>query len=81
MDKARIIKQSLLCYDLGWLGFIPLLGLVPAIMAMLLSKRVYREAGKEWNPAQKYAFWGGFLGFTSFLISLAIGVLLLVQLF
>jgi len=58
MDKVRLIKRSVRCLLFGWLSLIPLLGLVPAFIALHLHRSVRREAGGEWNPAASYARWG-----------------------
>jgi hypothetical protein len=43
---------------MGWLGLIPLLGVPPAAIAVIVSKQTQMEVGEQWNPAEKYLFWG-----------------------
>jgi hypothetical protein len=61
MDRVFVIKGSLRCFTFGALSLLPVLGLVPAVLGIILYKRVQLEAGKEWNPARAYLLWGCFL--------------------
>ena len=69
MDKVRVIKRSLLCFRMGWLGLIPLLGVPPAAIAIIISKRTQMEVAEQWNPAGKYLFWGCLLAWAGLALS------------
>ena len=58
MDKVRIIERSVRCYRCGSYGLIPVLGTVPAIIAVLLYHKVRYELGPAWNPAGRHLRWG-----------------------
>jgi hypothetical protein len=62
MDKIRVIKRSLRCFNIGWFALFPFIGIVPALMAIMLSRKLKTEVGREWNPARKYVLWGYFMG-------------------
>ena len=80
MDKVRVIERSLRCCTAGWLALIPLVGLVPAIVAIRLRYQVRAEVGGEWNPAEAYLKWGWVLGWLGLLLSALLwgGVLVVV---
>ena len=73
MDRARVIERSLRCYRLSWLGLVPVLGVVPAVMALGLFRKVGEESGEQWNPARLYALAGLFIAIFGLLLSLAVG--------
>ena len=79
MDRVRVIEKSLHCFTAGWLGLIPLFGLVPATVAVILFHQVRAEAGGNWNPAHAHVKCGYVLGWIGLLLSgLWIGGVLLV---
>ena len=54
MDRITVIRRSLAIFALGWVALLPVLGIVPAIYALLAVRQVrdgYRDA---WNPASRY---------------------------
>ena len=69
MDKVRIIKRSLLCYNLSFFSLLPWLGVIPGAWAILLFWQVTDEAGEQWNPARKYALRGFFVACAGLLLS------------
>lgn len=58
MDRIHVIERSMHCFWAGCLAMIPLLGIIPAIMAICFFYGVRNEAGKSWNPARAYSIWG-----------------------
>jgi hypothetical protein len=58
MDKVRVIERSLRCFVMGCLGMIPLLGIIPAVVAIGLYHNVRQEAELFWNPARGYLLCG-----------------------
>ena len=69
MDQVRVIERSLRCCTAGWLGLIPLLGLVPATVAVILFHQVRAETGGNWNPAHAHLKCGYVLGWIGLLLS------------
>ena len=59
IPKTEMIERSLRCYVLGLLGLIPVLGLIPAILALREHRRVKKGSANQWNPARRYHLWGG----------------------
>ena len=75
MDKVRVIERSLRCFAAGCLSLIPILGLLPAVIAIVLFHKALREAGRTWNPARGYLIGGVVLAWTGLTITLlAIGL-------
>ncbi len=63
MDPVRLIDRSFWCYRAGWASLIPILGLIPAVLAFYWFGRVRSDLRGDWNPAGSY-LWAGFvLGF------------------
>ena len=62
MNRTTAIEKSLSAFVNGIFGFIPVLGCVPAIYALVYWQQVQRQFGKEWNPAARYLSWGARLG-------------------
>lgn len=79
MDKVRVIERSLRCYFYGWVSLIPLLGLPMLVLAVVLYQQVRIEAGREWNPANRYLHCG--LGLACFggLLSIGLFCLMLIR--
>ena len=51
MNKVRVIERSIRCQAFGWVGVVPVLGVIPAVIAIVLYHRTARESGDDWNPA------------------------------
>jgi len=58
MDKIELIELSMQAFFFGVPGIIPFIGIPFAIMALLNHARIKRRAPAQWNPAQRYLFWG-----------------------
>lgn len=70
MNKARVIERSLNTFTLGWCSLIPLIGIIPALLAIYWYRKSSDEAGMEWNPAHRYALWGCILALAGLAVSL-----------
>ena len=70
MDKVRVIERSLRCFIAGCLSLVPLLGLIPAVIAIVLAHQVRNETGQAWNPARGYLIWGSALAWSGLAITL-----------
>jgi hypothetical protein len=73
MNKVRVIERSIRCQNLGWFGVLPVLGVIPAVIAILLYHKVSYEAGDHWNPAERCAR----LGFVLSWIGLGLSAILI----
>jgi hypothetical protein len=82
MDKVRVIERSLRCFVAGCLAMIPLLGIIPAVVAICLHHAVRNEVGHSWNPARAYLVWGCVFAWVGLSITLvALGTRFRQQLF
>jgi hypothetical protein len=82
-SRIRLMERSLRCFVLGLCSLIPVIGSVPALMAIGNYFKVRSESGKEWNPARPYLVAGVCLALLGLLESIAvlgfIAVLLVTQ--
>ena len=78
-SKVRIIKRSLLCYNLSWFSLIPFLGVVPAFLVIHLQTKISRETGSNWNPARPYVVRGVTLALFGLVLSLGFWSIFLYQ--
>jgi len=58
MDRVRIIERTFWCYWAGWMSLVPIVGLIPAVVAIHHFFRVRADLDGEWNPAGTYLGWG-----------------------
>jgi hypothetical protein len=72
IDKIRVINRSLRCFVLGGLGVIPFLGFGPAVIALVIDRKVQAEARLEWNPAKRYLVLGRVLAWVGLSLSILI---------
>jgi len=68
MNKIFAIARSLRCYRCGWLSLLPVVGIPFLVIAFSTWHQVRAEAGKEWNPAQRYAIAGYVLAWLGILV-------------
>ena len=54
MDRIAAIEKSLSVFFWGIMGFLPVLGLLPAVHALVCSWRVRSQYRDQWNPALPY---------------------------
>jgi hypothetical protein len=54
MDRITAIEKSLAAFVCGIFGFIPFLGLPPAVYALVCWGKIRRQYREEWNPARNY---------------------------
>ena len=80
MDRITAIHKSLTTFVCGLIGFLPVIGIVPAIFALRGWIQVSTRYGKQWNPASAYLSWGarlGLLGLLDSVLLLSVAVLAL----
>jgi hypothetical protein len=56
--KIKMLKGSLKCFAFGLVGFLPVIGLPFALMALWISGRVRAKEKLFWNAARPYRIWG-----------------------
>lgn len=62
MDRITAIRKSLTGFVCGLLGLVPVVGLPPALYALVCWFSVQSRYGKQWNPAAPYLRLGAALG-------------------
>ncbi|HVV00971.1 MAG TPA: hypothetical protein VHH88_06385 [Verrucomicrobiae bacterium] len=67
MVRIDLIHTSLRVFSRGLLSCIPLVGIVPAVLALRDWSRARRTP--EWNPAAAYLAWGARLAILTLTIS------------
>jgi hypothetical protein len=81
MDKVRVIKRSLRCYNAAWFALVPVLGILPAVVAIAQYHKVRIEVGEAWNPAASYLRWGCVIAWCGLALSaVALGLAVIVAL-
>ncbi len=58
MSRIIVIRKSLTAFVCGLFGFLPFLGVVPGLYAVICWVRVRALYPNEWNPAASYLSWG-----------------------
>ena len=71
MDLITAIRKSLTGFVCGIFGFLPVVGIIPALYTVACWRSVYRHYGNQWNPAQAYLR-GGLLLATFGILSSAV---------
>src|SRR5271157_1933862 len=70
MDRPTAIRQSLTAFGCGLAAMIPILGMIPAVLALFCWGRISLRYKDDWNPAAAYLSVGAFFGSLGFLLSL-----------
>ncbi len=52
------MRKSLAAFVCGLFGFLPFLGLLPGLYALICWLRIRTRYPNEWNPAGAYLSWG-----------------------
>jgi len=77
MPRIIVIHKSLNVFVCGLFGFLPIVGVLPGLYALLCWNHVRTHYPDEWNPASAYLSWGarlalfGLLG-SALIVSVAI---------
>ena len=61
MPRIIVIRLSLRAFVCGLIGFLPIIGVVPGLYALLCWGRIRMRYPKESNPASDYLSWGAYL--------------------
>ena len=78
MPRILVIRKSLTAFVCGLIGLLPLVGVAPAVYALLCWNRIRARYRDEWNPASAYADWGARLAMLGLLGTALIVVLIAV---
>lgn len=70
MNRITAIRAALKCFTCGLLTFIPLVGIVFALGAVIFYARASQHSSDEWNPGRRYAVLGVEFAITGLLINI-----------
>lgn len=76
-DRIQLVRRSLNIFFCGLGGLIPIIGFIPAVVAVVRAVRLHARFRSEWNPAATYVTVGVTLALLGLGIS-AIGGLIVV---
>jgi len=79
LDRSGVIRQSVSVFLHGLAGLLPIIGLIPAVSAVIRGIRI-RRAYTEPNPADHYRKWGMALGCLCILLNLCAVVITVMNL-
>ena len=77
MDLISAIRKSLTGFVSGIFGFLPIVGMIPALYTVACWRSVRRHYGNQWNPAEAYLRGGLLLATVGLLSSVLIGCVVL----
>jgi hypothetical protein len=77
MPRIFVIRKSLTAFVCGLIGFLPIIGVLPGLYALLCWSRIRTRYPGEWNPASAYLSWGVRLaviglGLSTLIVSIAL---------
>ena len=75
LDRVTVIRQSLSVFVCGIASLLPLIGIVPAVCALLRAAQIHRGY-HEFNPAAAYAQWGARLAMLGMSVTILAAVAL-----
>jgi hypothetical protein len=58
MPRIFVIRKSLTAFVCGLIGFLPIIGVLPGLYALLCWSHIRTRYPDEWNPASAYLSWG-----------------------
>ena len=76
MPKSEMLRRSMRCFILGWWSLIPVLGVVPALLALWQFRRVAAGTGSRWNAASLRLIAGAWLAGIGLLITVTLVALI-----
>ena len=76
MPKSEMLRRSMRCFALGWWSLVPVIGLLPALLAFVDFRAVVLGMGRRWNAGRTRLLIGGWLAGLGTLISLIIGAVI-----
>ena len=76
MDRITAIEKSCKVFICGLIGLFPLIGLLPAIYALVSGRQIRIHYRDSWNPASRYLNAGIWMAALGFLNSAAVLLIL-----
>jgi hypothetical protein len=76
LPKSEMLRRSMRCFVLGWWSLVPLLGVVPALLAFVDFRAVVLHKGRHWNAARLRLLLGAWLAGFGLLFSVVLGTLI-----
>ncbi|HEU5068918.1 MAG TPA: hypothetical protein VFV96_00715 [Verrucomicrobiae bacterium] len=76
MPKSEMLRRSMRCFMLGWCSLVPVVGLVPALLAFADFRAVVLGKGRRWNAARTQLLVGAWLAAGGLLLSLLFGTIM-----
>jgi hypothetical protein len=80
LDRSGVIRQSVSVFLYGAAGLLPLIGLIPAVSAVIRGIQI-RRAYSEPNPVDHYRKWGMALGSLCILLNACAVVIVIINVF
>lgn len=80
IDQVEMIRRSQRCFVCGVIGFLPVIGLPFAVVALGDYVHVSQLKGPHPNPLQRYVRWGAYGSIAGLLLTVFLGALVAVQL-
>jgi hypothetical protein len=77
MDRINIIRRSMFTFGCGAIGVLPVIGFVPALLALICWGRVIKSSRGQWNPAASYLRAGALLALCGFALTVLAGLVLI----
>lgn len=75
MDRPTAIRKSLTAFGCGIAACVPFIGLLPAVVAVVISEQVIRRY-HDWNPAAEYLKWSRLLVLLGLVISVLVAFII-----
>ena len=77
MPRIIVIRKSLTAFVCGLVGFLPIIGVLPGLYALLCWNLIRTRYPDQWNPASAYLSWGTRLavlglGVSALIVSIAL---------
>jgi hypothetical protein len=73
LAKIQMIERSMSCFTLGLFGLLPVIGIPMAAIALAKSRLVKLNQGDNWNPGERFRFWGAFFARVGIGLTLILG--------
>jgi hypothetical protein len=80
LDRIKTIRLSMACFRNGAIGFLPIIGVMQAVLALIQAGQLRVRQRENWNPAAHYRLWGAGLAIIG-LISTAVIAIEILSLF
>ena len=78
MPKSEMIRRSMRCFTLGWWSLVPVIGLLPALLAFADFRAVVLGMGRRWNAGRTRLLIGAWLAGLGILFSIGIGTIVVI---